>query len=59
VQEKVSSPQIEVWRPLHKRIRWTEAQGSQRAMFAIDPERQATVDTWNVVDKVVAYASAT
>lgn len=58
-QEKVSSPQIEVWRPLHKRIRWTEAQGSQRALFAIDPEGQATQDAWHVVEKVVAYASAT
>lgn len=58
-QLPLSSPQIEVWKPLHKRIRWTEAQGHQRAMFAIDPDGQATADAWHVVDKVVAYASAT
>jgi chromosome partitioning protein len=46
-----------IFRPLHKRIRWTESIATRRSLFAYDPSAQATKEAWTFVNEVVNHAS--
>jgi chromosome partitioning protein len=52
------TPSYRVYRPLHKRIRWSEAIAARRSLFAYDPVCQAAQEAWGFVDEVLTHASA-
>ena len=41
--------QIQVWRPIHRRIVWAEAARDQRAIFAYAPDHEAAEEAWHLV----------
>jgi len=46
-----------IYRPLHKRIRWSESIAARRSLFAYDPGSQAAQEAWNFVNEVNVHAA--
>lgn len=40
-----------VWRPIHRRIAWAEAQAMQKSIFAYAPHSPAANDAWRLVEQ--------
>lgn len=47
-----------IYRPLPKRIRWSESVAARRSLFAFDPHCQAAQEAWRFAMEVSAHASA-
>lgn len=45
-----------VWRPIPQRTVWTESESMALPVYAIDPDNDATLDVWELIDRVQEVA---